>query len=74
MGKERKCKCGEKETTEHIIECEEVNKGLKEKIKVEWMKETKDIKRIEEVTEWMEGYIEEREKREQRNEEARLKK
>ena len=36
FGKEKRCICGEKETTEHLIICE----NQKEKIQKEWIKET----------------------------------
>ena len=62
MGRGRKCRCGEKETTEHIVECEEVKKVMETNIKIEWMKETINRRIIEEVTEWMERYMETREK------------
>ena len=55
-GKDRKCICGEKETTEHIIECSKVK--FKKEIKKGWLKETEDIKKIRKVNRWIEEYIE----------------
>ena len=62
MGRGIKCKCGEKETTEHVIQCEEIKKIMEKRTKIEWLKETANIKIIEEVTEWVVNYIEIREK------------
>jgi hypothetical protein len=42
IGKGRKCECGEKETTEHIIDCERVKETMENSIKREWIKETSD--------------------------------
>ena len=41
MGNGIVCECGEKETSEHIVEC----RGKKE-VKVEWLKETDDLRKI----------------------------
>ena len=58
-GKQRKCHCGEKETTEHIIQYTQVEK---ERLKKEWLEETVDIGIIRTVNRWLEEYIEERDK------------
>ena len=57
-GKQRKCHCGEKETTEHI-QCKQVEK---ERLKKEWLEETVDIGIIRTVNRWLEEYIEEGDK------------
>ena len=58
MGKNRKCKiCVQKETTEHMIECRTIN-DRNEKIRVEWLRETKDIKIIRKVNDWIKQEIE----------------
>ena len=62
LGRDRRCKCGEKEDTEHIIKCEK-NRGIG-RIKEEWLKETEKGFEIREINRWMERYIEEREKNE----------
>ena len=46
LGKERKCECGEKETSEHLIECRRRKVKEEEKIKVEWLRETDNIKKV----------------------------
>ncbi len=49
MGNGRKCKCGEKETSEHLIRCE---KDLQEgKVKLDWLKETNNLEKIRKVNE-----------------------
>ena len=58
-GRQRKCHCGEKETSEHIIQCKQVEK---ERLKNEWLEETVDIGIIRTVNRWVEEYIEERDK------------
>ena len=54
MGNQRRCRCGEKETTKHIV-----NEG--ERIQLEWLTETADIRKIRKINEWIEKYFEERE-------------
>ena len=34
MGKGTKCECGKEETTEHIVECEDVERIMESKIKI----------------------------------------
>ena len=58
-GKQSKYRCGEKETTEHIIQCKQVSgEGLNK----DWLEETVDIEVIRKVNRWMEEYVEERDK------------
>lgn len=58
MGRQRLCNCGEKESSEHIIGCGKTRKKLGGTIKVEWHRETEDIKKIEEVVDWLKKCIE----------------
>ena len=51
MGKDWKCKCGEQETTEHIIDCKMVNVNSKEKVHAEWMNGA-DVGKLEKVTDF----------------------
>ena len=54
QGKNRKCnKCKEKETTEHILECQ--REGME--IRTEWLKETTDINIVRKVNEWIKKEI-----------------
>ena len=63
-GKRRICKCGERETVEHMVECEERRNG-KCKIEREWLVETEDIGKIREVNEWLEKERERRDREEE---------
>ena len=51
-GKKRECKCGEKETTEHMIECG-TKSGGKCNAEKEWLTETDNVEKIREVNEWI---------------------
>ena len=49
-GKQRKYQCGEKETTEYIIQCKQVSgEGLNK----DWLEETVDIAVIRKVNSWI---------------------
>ena len=56
-GKDRTCKCGEKETTEHLIMCSRENG---KEIDIEWIKETNEIQKIRKVNEYLERIIQKR--------------
>ena len=60
MGKGRICRCGIKETVEHVINCEGIQ--MEDRIRKEWLKEVKDVEKIRKVNKWIEIYIEKREK------------
>ena len=59
-GKQRKCRCGEKESSEHMIACK-LNTD-KIKVKEEWLKETEDLEKIRKVNEYFRRKLENREK------------
>ena len=61
LGKERCCFCGEKETTEHILECIKVWEVIKRKVKKEWLEGDKGVELVQ-VTEYIKSYKEIREK------------
>ena len=65
-GKQRKCICGENESTEHIIECENTRKEGLELVKVEWLKEVRDVDTMERISEWMKRYMERRDENEKK--------
>ena len=58
MGKNRKCTCGEKETTEHVLKCQKVKMG--ETIEESWLAEVNDIWKIRKVNQWIESFVEKR--------------
>ena len=58
LGKRRKCRCGEEEKTEHIIECQ-TNRGIG-RVKEEWIKEVEKWEDIREMNNWMNKYCEQR--------------
>ena len=58
MGKNRKCTCGEKETTEHVLKCQKVKMG--ETIEESWLVEVNDIWKIKKVNQWVESFVEKR--------------
>ena len=60
MGKGRICRCGIKETVEHVINCAGIQ--MEDRIRKEWLKEVKDVEKIRKVNKWIEIYIEKREK------------
>ena len=60
MGKEKKYEYRERVTSEHLIECRRRKVKEEEKIKVEWLRETDNIKKVSMVNEFMEKKIEER--------------
>lgn len=64
MGKARMCMfCrNEKETWEHISQCEGVEEQMKERIQAKWIEENITRTRMTEMTRWMERYMEKREK------------
>lgn len=66
MGKERNCIfCRkEKETWKHITQCKAVEEKMKEKIQAEWIEENITSKRLKETARWIERYIKERDKEE----------
>ena len=63
-GRGRKCKCGEKETLEHIVVCKAVRKEMKPEIRKEWLYETEDTEKMEATSQWIETYLEKREREE----------
>ena len=67
FGKKRVCRCGEKEGTEHLIDC--LKEERKKEVKVQWLEETEEIWKIRKVNEWLGSYLEERERRKCREEE-----
>ena len=67
FGMERKCWCGEKESSEHVLECERVKEIIEKKGEKEWMvsKRSEDLMR---ATEYMKGYLEKRKECDEREE------
>ena len=59
-GRQRMCRCGERESSEHMISCK-LNTE-KDKIKVEWLKETEDLEKIRKVNNYFKRRLEKREK------------
>ena len=57
LGKDRKCLCKEKETSEHIIQC---RRRVGSNIQEEWLQETSDLQKIRRVDQFFEKYIEDR--------------
>ena len=52
LGKDRRCQCGEKETTEHLIACKERMK--KTEIAKEWLQETENLEIMRRVNKYIE--------------------
>ena len=57
FGKGRKCECGRKETTEHMIECRERERTEESQIKTEWLAETDNMEIIRKVNRWIKEEI-----------------
>ena len=57
MGKDWKCKCGEKETSEHVIKCKIGNKS---EVNVDWLKETDNVDKIRRINSLIESITKER--------------
>ena len=60
QGKNRKCVCDEKETVEHIMECEEIRSVMVKNNNKEWLRETRETWKLKEITRWIKEYIERR--------------
>ena len=67
FGMERKCWCGEKESSEHVVECERVKEIIEKKGEKEWMvsKRSEDLMR---ATEYITGYLEKKKEYDEREE------
>ena len=67
FAREKKCWCGEKESSEHVLECEGVKEIIVKKGEKEWMlsKRSEDLMR---ATEYMKGYLEKRKEYDEREE------
>ena len=59
FGMEMECWCGEKELSEHVLECKKVGEIIEKKGEKEWMvsKRSEDLMR---ATEYMKAYLEKR--------------
>ena len=58
LDKRRKCRCGEEESTEHIIKCQ-TNRSIG-RVKEEWIREVEKLEDIREMNNWMSKYCEQR--------------
>ena len=67
FGMEKKCWCEEKESSEHVLECERVKETIEKKGEKEWMvsKRSEDLMR---ATEYLKGYLEKRKEYDEREE------
>ena len=64
---ERKCWCEEKESSEHVLECERVKEIIEKKGEKEWMV-SKRIEGLMRATEYMKGCLEKRKEYDEREE------
>ena len=60
LGKERHCLCGEKETTEHILECWKVREIVKKKAAKNWLQSGRG-EELGQATEYIKTYMANRE-------------
>ena len=60
FGKDRRCECGKKETVEHLVTCKKNEDDKEQGVKIEWLKETKDLVKIRMMNEYLERKIKER--------------
>lgn len=56
LGNNRNCSCGERETIEHLLDCDLVREKIDEQVTIESLKEDNKVK-LEKIRRWIEKYI-----------------